>query len=171
MRTSGQIQGYSLLPLWNSMKRRLADAILHFRPWGHHVYVVDSLRFELTFLRVLVGNVRLQTGELPPFSTFIWTVQMAIHGDPDRKFPTLPGEAIKLLTGSEGPEPIDTTNFPRWWYDAPRDLTQDHHARPPFNISLWILDDSSSEMRRRAEAETEVGYTLFVFDFLGTELN
>lgn len=63
------------------------------------------------------------------------------------------------MIGSEGPEPLDTTGFPRWWLDAPVDMSDEPRDHPAFNISSWVIDDAEAEMKDWMESDIEVRKT------------
>ena len=89
----------------------------------------------------------------------MWTVQTALHGDSNSAFETLDEEGIKLLTGSEGPEPLDTSGFPRWWLDVPADIQGNAPEHPAFNLSAWIIEQSKEAAKQAIDVHAEVFIT------------
>ncbi|KZV68682.1 hypothetical protein PENSPDRAFT_687029 [Peniophora sp. CONT] len=90
---------------------------------------------------------------MPPYSHFIWAVQKALN-DVQNQAPwkNLPYEATLFLTGSEGPEPVDTSDFPRWWLDVPR-LLGFGFLRAPFDLPGWIIAQSEISVGEALAAE------------------
>ena len=106
------------------------------------------------FLRAVIGRRRLENGhEMPPESPFLLAVQVALAERSSESWKALQGKGLAVLTGSEGPEPVDTTGFKRWWTDMPRDLNKVPNARRAFNLSEWIIADAEAAFSRDMAAE------------------
>lgn len=100
-----------------------------------------------------MGRHRLQTGEMPPYCEFLWCVQNTLNLDtPALWQQVLPQAAWKFLVGYEGPEPRDTSGFPRWWLDLPT-LLPFNFTRPAFNLSAWVIREARQSVAKSMEEE------------------
>ena len=184
---------YPELPLWRSMERRWAEIALYFDPWAPEEALKTSIRSELVstlglswvlllltgfvqaILRAVIGRLRLLTGEMPPHSDMISGVQRACDGDDKREFLALPAIATRVLHPAEGDTPPeDTSRFPRWWLDQPKDWFASSHiidrqgGGRPFELSQWIVQAVTDQMRRqtianvtRVSSRTRLALTLY----------
>ncbi|VDB96119.1 unnamed protein product [Peniophora sp. CBMAI 1063] len=149
--SSDEIQ-YPQEGFFRAMERRFADEILYFDPFltADLDTVVEAVMTpifsELVLLLAVVGRVRLQTGLLPPKSLLIIGVLQFYESRERADLVLLPDMARHVLLPTNGrAPPCDTTRFPQWWLQHPRNWLASAHiidrqaAEPTFDLSQWII--------------------------------
>ncbi|KZV59178.1 hypothetical protein PENSPDRAFT_695359 [Peniophora sp. CONT] len=154
---------------WDSMHDRIVTAVMYFEPFVYDPEIAAAFRSELFLLRAVVGEARLQFGQLPPASPFMRLFQRVIIEDQSGGWSELRGAATSYMADHGPDAPPDRTQLAKWWEAYGSDcLVGDraalHQREFKWRAAEFVVQASGRELGIPANSPPEGNLAAFLAD-------